>query len=144
MEELKTRVDKIISLMGVDEFKVDADGITRRISIIINDRAVTKDDLPSFVLNIERIVRLIAKQLNGGPVIVDVNNYRKEREALIVKLARAAARKAVATNEEVSLPPMNAYERRLVHTELSIRPDVETESFGENRERHVVIKPATY
>ena len=33
---------------------------------------------------------------------------------------------------------MNAYERRLVHTELATRPDVKTESIGEGSERHIV------
>ncbi|MST04322.1 MAG: hypothetical protein EXS49_02020, partial [Candidatus Pacebacteria bacterium] len=42
---------------------------------------------------------------------------------------------------EVRLPAMNAYERRIVHTELAVRPDVKTESSGEGRERCVVIRP---
>ena len=36
---------------------------------------------------------------------------------------------------------MNAYERRLVHVELAVHPDVRTESEGDGRERCVVIKP---
>ena len=74
-------------------------------------------------------------------VFIDVNNYRKEREKIIIELAKAAARKVAATQKEVSLPVMNAYERRLVHLELSSRPDVATESVGEAKERYVVVKP---
>jgi len=71
---------------------------------------------------------------------VDLNYYRKERERLIAELARAAAKKASITKEEVALPPMNAYERRLVHVELTTHPELKTESIGVGRERHVIIK----
>jgi spoIIIJ-associated protein len=60
---------------------------------------------------------------------------------LIGELARAAAKKATATKTEISLPAMNSYERRLVHVELAVRPDVKTESAGEGKERYVIIKP---
>lgn len=141
MQELQTKINKMIELMGFNDFSVESDDSSRRISVVINDRAVSQENLPILVLNIDRIARLIAKKLEQNPVIVDVNHYRKEREALIIKLARAAARKTTATGESVALPPMNAYERMLVHTELSIRPDVETESTGESRDRYVIVKP---
>ena len=141
MNELHAKIQTIVSLMGFNELRVEADEESRKIMIFINDRTVDKESLPSLVLNLERIARLIAKKLDPPPVIVDVNHYKKERENLIVKLARAAARKAAVTGEEVSLPAMNAYERRIVHTELSVRPDVQTESTGEDRGRHVIVRP---
>jgi len=141
MNELQAKIETMVSLMGFSDFMVNTDEDTRRVLIFINDDAVSKEHLPMLVLNIERIARLMAKQLDYPPVIVDINHYKKERESLIIKLARAAARKASATGESIPLPIMNSYERRLVHTELSIRPDVETESSGENRGRHVVVKP---
>ncbi len=141
MNELHAKIQTIVSLMGFNELRVEADEESRKIMIFINDRTVDKESLPSLVLNLERIARLIAKKLDHPPVIVDVNHYKKERENLIVKLARAAARKAAVTGEEVSLPAMNAYERRIVHTELSVRPDVQTESTGEDRGRHVIVRP---
>lgn len=141
MNELHTKINTMVSLMGFNEFKVDIDEDTRKVLILINDKTVSKEHLPMLVLNMERVARLMAKQLDYPPVFIDINHYKKEREGLIVKLARAAARKAAATGEPIPLPIMNAYERRLVHTELSVRPDVETESTGEHRGRHVVVKP---
>ncbi len=126
--------------MGFSNFQVEADSDTKLFSVSIEDSVITPARLPTFVLNINRITRLIAKRHGVYPVVVDVNNYRRERERLIVELARAAARRAVATNEPVHLPTMNAYERRLIHTELSMRPDVTTESVGEGRERYVIVK----
>lgn len=141
MNELQTKIETLVSLMGFSDFVVNTDEDTRRVLIFINDDVVSKEHLPMLVLNIERIVRLMAKQLDHPPVIIDINHYKKERESLIVKLARAAARKASSTGESIPLPIMNSYERMLVHTELAIRPDVETESSGENRGRHVVVRP---
>ncbi len=130
----------MVELMGFEEFRVERDDSFKKISIVINDGLLRAKNLPSLVLNLDRIVRLMAKKTNEGPVVVDINNYRREREELIVKLAKAAARKAALTGQSVSLPVMNAYERRLVHTELAIRPDVATESVGTAR-RYVVVKP---
>lgn len=141
MNELHKKIHTMISLMGFDDFKVDFDEDNRKFMVLINDKIASKENLPMLVLNIERIGRLMAKQLEHPPIIVDVNYYKKERENLIVKLARAAARKAAATGESIPLPVMNAYERRIIHTELAIRPDVETESTGEYKGRHVVVKP---
>jgi len=141
MNELHAKIHTIIGLMGFSDFRVDVGEDPRRVMVFINDKVVAREDLPMLVLNLERIARLMAKKMDYPPVIVDVNHYKKEREKIIIKLARAAARKAAVTGEEIPLPAMNAYERRIVHTELSVRPDVQTESTGESRSRHVVIKP---
>ena len=74
------------------------------------------------------------------PMYVDINNYLANREQLILELAKAAARKVNTAKQSVNLPPMNAYERRLVHLELAMRPDVQTESEGEGLSRHVVVR----
>lgn len=141
MDELHSKIQTMVTLMGFNDLRIETDEELRKVMIFINDRVVDRESLPMFVLNLERIARLMAKKMDHPPVFVDVNHYKKEREDLIVKLARAAARKASVTGEEISLPAMNAYERRIVHTELSVRPDVQTESTGEDRSRHVVIKP---
>ena len=142
MNELQEKIEILVSLMGFNNPVVNTYDDSRKVLIFIDDdAAVSREHLPMLVLNIERIARLMAKQLDHPPVIIDINHYKKEREDLIVKLARAAARKASSTGESIPLPVMNSYERRLVHTELSVRPDVRTESSGESRERHVVVKP---
>ncbi len=140
MQELHLKITRMVELMGFRDFRVEPDTALRKVSIVINDTLVGDKHLPVLVLNLDRIVRLMAKQANHNPIVVDVNNYRREREELIVKLARAAARKAALEKTEVSLPVMNAYERRLVHTELAMRPDVTTESVG-TIQRHVIVKP---
>lgn len=141
MNQLQDNFQQIIELMGFSDFSVNYDSANNHLSVIINDELISEENLPSLVNNLDCLMRLIAQKNNLEPVFVDVNNYRKKRRDLIVELAKAAARKSLAEKKEIPLPPMNAYERRIVHLELSSRPDIKTESIGEGRERYIVIRP---
>jgi predicted RNA-binding protein Jag len=135
---------KLIELMGFEKFSVHYDVIQKRFSIFISEEGKRIDHLiPDFVANLDYLVKLITKRQNMGlnAITVDINNYRKERENLILDLARGAARRATVSKQEVVLPAMNAYERRLIHLELATRPDVKTESVGEGKNRHIVVRP---
>jgi predicted RNA-binding protein Jag len=138
--ELNDTLKKLIELMGFEDFSVNFEPETRRICVFINEGEALNRFLPQFVNGLDCVVRVMT-QKDGAGVFIDVNNYRRERESLIVELARAAARKSAAEKREISLPPMNAYERRLIHLELSQRPDLKTESNGEGKSRYVIIKP---
>ena len=141
MEKIIETTKKMIELMGFSDASVEAEPEGRRVKIFINEGEWIKTWVPELVSDFEIILRLNAFKDKQETVFVDVNNYRKERERLIVEIAKAAARKALMSKAEVSLPSMNAYERRLVHTELSTRPDVKTESVGFGASRYVVVKP---
>ncbi len=142
MEQWETIIKKLVELMGFSDFRVEIDAEHRRGSVFIYDApTLVKENLPVLVSSINHLLQLVAKKRNEESIFFDVNNYRQEREKLIAELAKAAAKKVHATKEKVSLPIMNSYERRIVHTELAIHPDVTTESIGEGRERYVIVKP---
>ena len=142
METLQQTTQKLVELMGFKDSSVDFNLDGHRLSIFINDGEWLKEWLPKMVSDFSHMARLLGKKINiNESIYVDVNNYRREREKIILELAKAAARKATMTKSEVKLPVMNAYERRLIHTELATRPDVKTESTGEKSERCVIIKP---
>jgi predicted RNA-binding protein Jag len=141
MEKFQTQVKKIFELAGFEEPVVNLDHENRKIDIFVNEGEWFKKWLPSVVSNVDHLVKLLTRKENADNFFVDINNYRKERGRIIVELAKAAAKKALILNGNIKLPIMNAYERRLVHIELAIHPEVETESEGEGRDRCVVIKP---
>lgn len=141
MEQFQQKVKTLVELAGFSEPSVDIDTENRKVTIFVNEGEWIKDALPRLVHELEHLVRLIAKRENLESFFVDINNYRKERERIIADLAKAAARKATTGKEAVRLPAMNAYERRIVHVELAVHPEVKTESEGEGRERCVVVKP---
>lgn len=142
MEDFTKKVKKMISLMGFDDddIRVKADDEHDKLSLFIDDDSVRGDETPDILSAFNHLINLMLKKENRGHHVIDLNYYRKERERLITKLARAAARKAVVTNETVELPPMNSYERRLVHVEIKTHPELDTESMGQGKNRRVVIK----
>ena len=90
---------------------------------------------------LQYIVNMVVK--NAGyrvRVVLDVENYKAKREETLVSLAERLARKAIAQNKEIKLEPMNAYERRIIHTALT-DADVSTHSEGEEPNRYLVITP---
>jgi len=140
MEKILEKIKKLLELMGFDDFEVNFNEPSKRISVTINNGLNTQE-LPRFLEDFEYLVNLIAQKEIQQRVWLDINNYRRERERLIVELAKAASRKAILDKQEIQLPAMNAYERRLVHLEIASHPDLKTESIGEGKERRVVIKP---
>jgi spoIIIJ-associated protein len=74
-------------------------------------------------------------------VVVDAAGYRDRRRASLEQLADRAAGEARAARKEVSLEPMSAVERKIVHLHLQDREDVETTSEGTEPSRYVVVKP---
>lgn len=73
------------------------------------------------------------------PIVVDIEGYKSRRKNKVQSLARSAAARAKKQHSLVSLPPMNAYERRLVHLALVDDDSVVTHSEGEEPMRHVVV-----
>jgi len=139
--EAKKILEELLSRMGFSDFSVQVSEDKKRCSVFINDGPFLDRYIQMFMADLDLIVRFMCKKRNLPFVFVDVNNYRKEREEIIIKLAKAAARKALAEKKEILLPPMNAYERMIVHTELALHPELKTQSFGEGLNRHVVIQP---
>ncbi|MDP3052722.1 MAG: R3H domain-containing nucleic acid-binding protein [bacterium] len=140
MEQLSEKIKKLLELMGAEDFEINFNEPSKRFSITTNDQLIA-ENLQGFLEDFEYMINLISQKENQQKVWLDVNNYRRERERLIAELAKAAAHKAIINKEEIQLPPMNAYERRLVHLEIVNHPDLKTESVGEGKERHVIIKP---
>lgn len=95
--------------------------------------------------NIQALQLLLGgiKLRSEGPVrlYLDVAGYKANRNQALVDLANKTAEQAIKIERNIHLDPMNAYERRIIHTTIQGRTDVTTESTGEGEKRHVVIKP---
>jgi spoIIIJ-associated protein len=74
-------------------------------------------------------------------VTVDAAGYRERREAALHRMADRAAAEALRYDRAVELEPMRAPERKIVHTYLSERTDVETHSEGDEPDRRLVVSP---
>ena len=75
---------------------------------------------------------------------VDAENYRKKREESLERLAAKVAGKVTKTRRNITLEPMNAYERHVIHAALQDYPDVTTYSTGTEPGRRVVVAYSRY
>lgn len=92
----------------------------------------------------QHIARLaIRKKIEDEKVnfTLDVNSYRDQKNQSIIEQAQEAAQQAINEGRVIIMKPMSAYERRLVHMELSKNEKVATESVGEGENRKILVKP---
>jgi spoIIIJ-associated protein len=104
--------------------------------IIIGKRGETLDA-------IQYLARMVANKGNSSykRVSINVGNYRAKREETLRILARKTATKAVRQGRNISLEPMNPYERRIIHTAVQEVEGATSHSIGSNLDRRVVITP---
>ena len=104
--------------------------------IIIGKRGETLDA-------IQYLARMVANKGNSNykRVSINVGNYRAKREETLRILARKTAAKAVRQGRNISLEPMNPYERRIIHTAVQEVEGATSHSIGSNLDRRVVITP---
>ena len=93
---------------------------------------------------LDAIQQLTSYAVNRGQskrvrIHVDAENYRAKREESLERLARKVAGKVVKYRRNVTLEPMNAYERHVIHTALQDYPDVTTYSIGTEPNRRTVV-----
>lgn len=72
-------------------------------------------------------------------VLLDIENYKEKREKTLEELANKLAKTVVRTKKTITLEPMQAYERRIIHSTLQNHKSVETTSVGQEPRRKVVI-----
>lgn len=93
------------------------------------------------LIDLQRLLRMVLHKKIGRVLYIrlDVNQYRVKKIESVKKMADETADQVALTGQEKALPPMNSYERRIVHAHLALRQDVKTQSQGEGEERHLVI-----
>lgn len=150
-EELDTVADVAVSVLRsilthfdaesspIDEY--DGDDGELILDVTAPDLAVLIGRHGRTLESLQVLVSLLVSRKLGFrfPVVVDVEGYKSRRHDKVVSMAHSAASRAVRQHGSVSLPPMNAYERRLVHIALRENDAVETHSEGVDPERRVVI-----
>ncbi len=72
-------------------------------------------------------------------VILDIEGYKEKREKTLEELAEKVAKTVIKTRKPVKLEPMQAYERKIIHSALQQNDKVQTESIGEEPNRRIVI-----
>ena len=76
---------------------------------------------------------------NRVRVILNIEGYKENRQKALEELAEKLEKTVIKTKKSVTLEPMQAYERKIIHTKLQNSDKVETRSIGEDPRRRVVI-----
>ncbi|MCL2095939.1 MAG: protein jag [Oscillospiraceae bacterium] len=72
-------------------------------------------------------------------ILLDIENYRVKREETLKQLAKKMADRVIKYGRPVTLEPMNAYERRIIHAAIQEIGGIRTHSVGQENERRIVI-----
>lgn len=81
---------------------------------------------------------------NKVKIRIDCEQYRNKRYKTLESLAQNVANNVRKTKRNYELEPMSSYERRIIHSVLQKEKNIETESVGNDRNRHVVVKYKRY
>jgi spoIIIJ-associated protein len=118
------------------EVHANITGDSEDLGMLIGRRGETLESL-------EYLVRAMTAQRLGQPISLslDVDGYYRRRKVQLERLAQRIAQQVVQQQRSVSLEPMPAKERRIVHMALAAHGQVQTESVGMEPNRKVVVLP---
>ena len=86
------------------------------------------------------LTAIVGKNIkNRVRVILDIEGYKARREKTLQDLAVKVSKTVIRTKKSVKLEPMQAYERKIIHSALQSNPKVETISIGEEPYRRIVV-----
>ena len=90
---------------------------------------------------LENILKAISNKDSENRVIVrlDIENYKEKRIKTLQDVAAKKAKIVEKTGKMITLEPMQAYERKIIHSFLQENPKVETRSIGQEPRRKIVI-----
>lgn len=147
LEETKNNLEKFIKefLKNLgEEYKYDINIEKNEINVKIDGgNSGTLIGYRGETLNaLQHILSLIANKHTSAKVrvLLNVDGYKEKREKTLEELALKVSKTVIRTNKSITLEPMNAYERKIIHSKLQDMTDIGTHSIGEEPHRRIVIE----
>ncbi len=143
-EQIAEFVRNVVTAMGPNvtvTSEATADGVKVDISgeegeLLVRRKGESLDALQYLVNSIWR-----DQTGRDGRIVVDCLDFRKGKDAELRQLAKFMIEKAKLTRAPQEMGPLNSYSRRLVHLEVSLDPDVTSESQGDGQVKTIIIAP---
>ncbi len=143
VDDAKYFVSELLTKIGLKfelHIKLDGNVITvdvsgEKMGLLIGKRGDTLDA-------VQMLAGLYVNRNKNLPYIkvnVDTENYRSKREETLIRLAHGIERSVIRDKKSVTLEPMTANERRIIHSALQNNPKIKTFSVGEEPNRRMVI-----
>src|SRR3954449_1570910 len=145
IDRVRALIERVVETMGLDsrveveendeEIRVYVHGDD--VGLLIGKHGSTIDALQHLAIR----TAYLNQTGDRKAVVVDAAGYRERREAALKRAADQAVTDALRYGRPVELEPMSSAERRIVHTYLRDRTDVQTHSEGDEPDRRLVVSP---
>ncbi len=145
LEEIKKVIAEFFAKMGF-EVQIEIQpwqDLTLPVDLKVKDPQMIIGEGGETLFEIQHLLKAILKRKfkENFYIDLDINDYKEKKIKYLKDLAQRLADEVALTKKEKVLPPMPAYERRIIHLELATRSDVTTESTGQEPKRQVIIRP---
>ncbi len=146
VDDAKYFVSELLSKIGLtfelhiklDRNVINIDVSGDKMGLLIGKRGDTLDAVQMLtVLYVNR-----NKNMPYVKVNIDTENYRSKREDTLIRLAHGLERSVLRDKKAITLEPMTANERRIIHSALQNNPKIKTHSIGEEPNRRMVVSLA--
>lgn len=118
-----------------DEYYITVEIIGENTNSLIGYRGETLNALQTILSSIAN------KEIEEKTrVILDISGYKDKRKKVLEELADKISKTVIKTGKKVTLEPMPAYERKIIHSRLQSNKKVTTESVGEEPHRKIVVE----
>ena len=118
-----------------DEYYITVEIIGENTNSLIGYRGETLNALQTLLSSIAN--KEIEEKVR---VILDISGYKDKRKKVLEELADKISKTVIKTGKKVTLEPMPAYERKIIHSRLQGNKKVTTESIGEEPHRKIVVE----
>ena len=143
IEEVAQEFFSNLEVAGDMDVSADEEG-SITILLTVDNPSMLIGENGQTLLEIQHLLRrILQKRIQAKEplrVLVDVNNYRKAKEEYLRGVASETADEVLLLKKEKELSPMSAFERKIIHEEISKRTGLSSESIGEGQERKVVVR----
>jgi len=127
--------EKLEFKVSNDEYYIIVEILGENTNSLIGYRGETLNALQTLLSSIAN--RDIEEKVR---VILDISGYKDKRKKVLEELADKISKTVVKTGKKVTLEPMPAYERKIIHSRLQNNKKVTTESVGEEPHRKIVVE----
>ena len=140
---IKEYLEKITTEMGLEtKFEINEDEEVFSVKMFSNNNPILIGKDGRTLTSLQMLIRQsISNQIKFNIKInLDASNYKVKKEKFFERDIKNIINDVMKSKDEIKLDPMNSYKRRIVHSIASEYYNIETESFGEEPERYVVIR----
>ncbi len=144
LEHLKDLTEKLLKTLGEEFDGVEISGEARTVvHVRTKDGKRLIGPHGEHLRALNTLMKRLVEKKHGessANFLVDVNRYHEERLDALRANARMLAQRARLFKHSVEMSPMSAYERLVIHELFAEDPEIETQSEGEGKFRHIVLK----